>query len=251
MIVPATSRPGTSVGGAGWHRMSTFALEDVSGVYARVLRRDQHLELAGDRVRARFDRNHFVAADAVEDDALHRCWGVAGDRHVLGIRCMVCQLAQQGWTAARILLRPLRATFSKHVRLTNTDTMLQLILKRIALGFVTLWILSVIVFLAAQILPGDPARAILGPLASPQAVKVLQHQLGTDRSVWAQYGTWIGHIFQGNFGMSFAYQSAIGRCWDGTRQLAEARRGWRFVIVVPLGVLGGIVSALNGRAAAR
>src|SRR6059058_5949962 len=57
------------------------------------------------------------------------------------------------------------------------------ILKRIGLGLITLWILSLIVFFAAQILPGDPARAILGPLAAPSAVNALSHQLGTGKPV--------------------------------------------------------------------
>ena len=84
------------------------------------------------------------------------------------------------------------------------------ILKRIGLGLITLWILSVIVFFAAQVLPGDPARAILGPLAQQSAVDALSHQLGTDKSVIAQYFTWIGHILTGDLGTSYAQQAPIG-----------------------------------------
>ncbi|MGH2891252.1 MAG: hypothetical protein ACRDNJ_16675, partial [Solirubrobacteraceae bacterium] len=65
--------------------------------------------------------------------------------------------------------------------------MLVYVLKRLGLALITLWILSLIVFFAAQVLPGDPARSILGPLAAPSAVAALSHQLGTDRSVIAQY----------------------------------------------------------------
>ena len=61
--------------------------------------------------------------------------------------------------------------------------MTRFILKRIGLALITLWILSLIVFFAAQVLPGDPARAILGPLAAPQAVAALDHQLGLDKSL--------------------------------------------------------------------
>ena len=55
------------------------------------------------------------------------------------------------------------------------------ILKRLGLALITLWILSLIVFFAGQILPGDPGRAILGPLAAQSAVKALDHQLGVDK----------------------------------------------------------------------
>ena len=84
------------------------------------------------------------------------------------------------------------------------------ILKRLGLAIITLAILSVIVFFAAQVLPGDPARAILGPLAAPSAVKALSHELGTDKSIFSQYGTWIGHIVRGNFGESYQYRVPVG-----------------------------------------
>src|ERR1700679_820770 len=84
------------------------------------------------------------------------------------------------------------------------------ILRRLGLGIITLFILSLIVFFAAQVLPGDPARAILGPLATPSAVKVLSVQLGINKPVLVQYETWIGHIVHGNFGTSYVYQQPVG-----------------------------------------
>jgi peptide/nickel transport system permease protein len=119
------------------------------------------------------------------------------------------------------------------------------ILKRLGLGLITLWILSVIVFFAAQVLPGDPARAILGPLAEQSAVNALSHQLGTDKSVFAQYGTWLGHLVTGNLGISYAQQTPIGpilgKAFVNSLKLALLA----FVIVVPLAVTGGVVAALN------
>jgi peptide/nickel transport system permease protein len=119
------------------------------------------------------------------------------------------------------------------------------ILRRIGLGIITLFILSLIVFFAAQVLPGDPARAILGPLAAPSAVNALSHQLGTDKPVLQQYGTWVGHIFQGNFGTSYSYQqsvtSLLGPALIHSLELAALA----FVIVVPLAIGGGIIAALN------
>jgi peptide/nickel transport system permease protein len=119
------------------------------------------------------------------------------------------------------------------------------ILKRIALAIVTLFILSLIVFLAAQVLPGDPGRAVLGPLAAPSAVKVLDHQLGTDRSVLAQYGSWIGHIVTGSFGESTQFQAPIGPILGKAVVNSLKLAALAFVIVVPLGIFGGVVAALN------
>ncbi|MGA2010495.1 MAG: ABC transporter permease, partial [Solirubrobacteraceae bacterium] len=123
--------------------------------------------------------------------------------------------------------------------------MLSFILKRIGLGLITLWILSVLVFFAAQVLPGDPARAILGPLAAPSAVAALSRQLGTNRPVIDQYGSWIGHVLSGNLGTSYQYQSPVGpllvKALGHSLELALVA----FVIVVPLGITGGVVAALN------
>jgi peptide/nickel transport system permease protein len=119
------------------------------------------------------------------------------------------------------------------------------ILKRIGLGLITLWILSLLVFFAAQVLPGDPARGILGPLAAPSAVKALSHQLGTDRSVISQYGTWIGHVVTGNLGTSYEYQASIGPLLTTALGHSLKLAVVAFVLVVPLGILGGVVAALN------
>jgi peptide/nickel transport system permease protein len=123
--------------------------------------------------------------------------------------------------------------------------MLSFILKRIGLGLITLWILSLIVFFAGQVLPGDPARAILGPLAAPSAVAALSHQLGTDKPVLDQYWTWISHFVTGNLGTSYSYQAAVaplvGKALVNSLKLAAVA----FVMVVPLGILGGVVAALN------
>src|ERR1700689_5104327 len=119
------------------------------------------------------------------------------------------------------------------------------ILKRIGYGIITLFLLSIIVFASAQILPGDPARAILGPLAAPSAVKALSQQLGTNKPVIDQYGTWIGNLVHGNFGNSYQYQSPIGPILGKALVHSLELAALAFVIVVPLGIIGGVVAALN------
>ena len=119
------------------------------------------------------------------------------------------------------------------------------LLKRLALGIVTLFILSIIVFAAAQILPGNPARSVLGPLAAPSAVKALSQQLGTDKPVTSQYITWLGHLLHGNFGSSTQYQSPVGPILGKALVHSLELAALAFVIVVPLAILGGVVSALK------
>ena len=123
--------------------------------------------------------------------------------------------------------------------------MVGFILKRVALAIITLWILSMIVFAAAQVLPGDPGREVLGPLAAPSAVQALDRQLGTDRPVIDQYGTWLGHIVTGSFGTSTQYQAPIGPILGTAVVNSLKLAALAFVIVVPLGILGGVVAALR------
>jgi peptide/nickel transport system permease protein len=126
------------------------------------------------------------------------------------------------------------------------------ILKRLGLALVTLWLLSVIVFLATQVIPGDPGRAILGNLAAPSAVAALDHQLGVDRPLVVQYWTWITGILHGNFGVSTQFRQPIGPYIKAALINSIKLAALAFVIVVPLGIVGGVVAALSyGKAADR
>ena len=126
------------------------------------------------------------------------------------------------------------------------------ILKRLGLALVTLWLLSVLVFFATQVLPGDPGRAILGNLASPSAVAALDHQLGVDRPLIEQYWTWITGLLHGNMGESTQFRAPVEPYVKAALVNSLKLAALAFVIVVPLGIVGGVVAALNyGRAADR
>ena len=119
--------------------------------------------------------------------------------------------------------------------------MLGFILKRLGLALITLWILSVIVFLLGSVLPSDPGRSILGNLAAPSAVRALDHQLGVDKPLLTQYWHWITHFP----GTSYQYQAPIGPILTSALGRSLKLAILAFVIVVPLGILGGVISALN------
>jgi peptide/nickel transport system permease protein len=126
------------------------------------------------------------------------------------------------------------------------------ILKRLGLALVTLWLLSLIVFFACQVLPGDPGRAILGNLAAPSAVRALDHQLGVDRPLVVQYWTWVTGLLHGDFGTSTQFRAPVGPYISAALVNSIKLAALAFVIVVPLGIIGGVVAALNyGRAADR
>jgi peptide/nickel transport system permease protein len=118
------------------------------------------------------------------------------------------------------------------------------VLKRIGLALLTLLLLSVIIFFAGEILPGDPGRAILGPFAAESAVKALDQQLGVNRPILTQYWTWLTGILHGDLGTSYQFRAPVSSfLWPALgRSLKLAAVA--FVIVVPLSIVGGVLAAL-------
>jgi peptide/nickel transport system permease protein len=123
--------------------------------------------------------------------------------------------------------------------------MARYLLKRLVLLLVTIWLLSLIVFAAGQVLPGNIGRAMLGPFADQRAVDALNHEMGTDRPLLVQYTDWVGRFAQGDMGKSYAYRAPVagfvGRALANSAKLALVA----FLLVVPLSLLGGIIAALN------
>ncbi|MDQ3867526.1 MAG: ABC transporter permease [Actinomycetota bacterium] len=116
----------------------------------------------------------------------------------------------------------------------------------------TLWILSVLVFVGAQVLPGDVARRILGRDASPEAVAALNEQLGTDRPVLVQYWDWVSSFATGDLGTSYSLRVPVSDLIFDALANSFKLAAVAFVIVVPLGILGGVFAALReGRFADR
>jgi peptide/nickel transport system permease protein len=83
------------------------------------------------------------------------------------------------------------------------------ILRRLLLGIVVLILVSAVVFLATQALPGDPARAILGRSATPASLAALRRQLHLDQPALEQYWTWVTGLLRGNLGNSLAAQEPV------------------------------------------
>ena len=123
--------------------------------------------------------------------------------------------------------------------------MARYLLKRFALGLITLVLVSMIVFAVAQLLPGNLARNVLGPFATPASVAQLNHQLGVDRPIYTQYADWISKFIQGNLGNSLEYQvsvsSLLGPALLNSLKLAAVA----FALVVPLSIVGGVFAALR------
>ncbi len=123
--------------------------------------------------------------------------------------------------------------------------MTRFILKRIGLGLITLWLLSILVFFMAHVLPGNVGRRVLGPFASPEAVAQLNHQLGTDKPLITQYLNQMKGYLSGDMGTSVSTKQPISDVlWPALAHSAKLAL-LAFIIVVPLSIFGGVVAALH------
>jgi peptide/nickel transport system permease protein len=130
--------------------------------------------------------------------------------------------------------------------------MIGLIARKLGFALVTLVILSLLVFFGGQLLPGDVGRAVLGPLADPRAVAAFDHRVGVDRPALTQYLDWVGHLLVGDMGTSYSLRVPVAP--QILTALANSLKlaGLAFAMIVPLGLLGGVIAALNvGRPADR
>ncbi len=123
-------------------------------------------------------------------------------------------------------------------------TIVTMVAQRLALGLLTVFVVSLIIFLGVLLLPGDITEAILGQAASPETVAAFRKELGLDLPAYQRYLNWLGGMVQGDFGKSLANQREISellgtRLWN-TLFLAVLAA----VISVPLALTLGILAAL-------
>jgi peptide/nickel transport system permease protein len=119
----------------------------------------------------------------------------------------------------------------------------RLIAVRLALGVLTLWAVTLVIFLATQALPGNAAYAVLGHSATPQRLHALEQQLHLNRPMISQYGSWIGGVLHGDFGRSLANGEKVSAL-IGPRAVNSA------ALVVAAGVIGSLIGGLLGLLAA-
>ncbi len=87
--------------------------------------------------------------------------------------------------------------------------MLRYTLRRLVSLIIALAVASVVIFVAVEIVPGDPAAYMLGINARPDTVAALQAELGLDLPVHERYLAWVGGLVQGDFGTSYTYRTPI------------------------------------------
>ena len=124
------------------------------------------------------------------------------------------------------------------------NSLVGIVLKRVGLGFLTLIVGSVMIFVGVEALPGDLAEAVLGQSATPETVEAFRRELKLDLPPHVRYFSWVSSFLQGDFGTSVAngrpIADLIGWRFSNTIFLA----GCTAVIAVPISIFLGILAAL-------
>ncbi len=119
-----------------------------------------------------------------------------------------------------------------------------MVAQRLALGLLTLFVVSLIIFLGVQLLPGDLAQEILGQSATPETVAAFRRELGLDLPAHTRYLNWLWGIAHGDLGRSLANQREIAELIGGRLENTLFLAVLAAVIAVPLALTLGVLAAL-------
>ena len=124
------------------------------------------------------------------------------------------------------------------------------LLARLGISLVTLWVVSVLIFIGTNLLPGDVAQIILGQMATPENTAVLREKLGLDKHPVEQYLVWLSNVAMGDLGISKAGLGAglgtpivemLGPRIDNTAMLTVLVG----IIAIPISVAIGLLAAMH------
>lgn len=120
-------------------------------------------------------------------------------------------------------------------------SLLRYIIGRLIGSILVLWGVSIVIFSVARLIPGDPVRISLGPMATQDQVDAMRSELGLDEAIWVQYWQFLTGVFRGDLGISLYTKrpvvSDIQSALPATLELVLAAAIIMTVIGVPLGIL--------------
>lgn len=121
----------------------------------------------------------------------------------------------------------------------------KLIAKRLGISVLILFVISLIIFFATLLLPGDPARAILGQQATPERIAAINAEMNLDAPWYERYFLWLGGLVTGDLGTSVASGQSVAELLSDRVGASLILMVTAAVIAIPLGLLIGIWSALR------
>jgi len=119
-----------------------------------------------------------------------------------------------------------------------------IVLKRLGLGVVTLLVISVIIFGAVELLPGDIAQAVLGQGATEENLAAMREELGLNRAAPIRYLEWLGNAVTGDFGKSLVSKTSVAEAISKRFRNTLFLASFAAVIAVPVAIFLGVLVAL-------
>jgi peptide/nickel transport system permease protein len=120
---------------------------------------------------------------------------------------------------------------------------LAFVARRVGAGLLILLVVSVLIFLGLQVLPGDAASAVLGRNATPSALAELRHQMHLDRPLVERYATWLIGVLHGDFGISATANQPVWDLISGRIANSAILALVTLVLLVPLSLFFGVLAA--------
>ncbi len=121
---------------------------------------------------------------------------------------------------------------------------LKTILRRTAAGIVTLFLVSILVFIGTSVLPGDVAQILLGQMATPETLAALRAKLGLDQPAHIRYFHWLGNLLTGDLGVSKAGGATISSIISGPLFKTMRLAGLIALIAIPISLALGLLTAM-------
>ena len=123
--------------------------------------------------------------------------------------------------------------------------MLRLIITRVFLGCLTLFAVTLLIFVATEILPGDVASAVLGQGATPETLAAFRIELGLDRPPYVRYLEWLTNALRGDLGVAMTNKRDVITTLAPRLSNTLFLAGYAAAIAVPMAIVLGVVSAIN------
>ena len=124
--------------------------------------------------------------------------------------------------------------------------MVRLIVNRLLMSIVLIVISSIAIFFLMSLVPGDPARTILGANATPDAIARLREQLGLNQPLLSQYAGWLGGVIHGNFGESIFSGDPVLKLILARVPVTLSLMVLSTLVIAVLGTGLGLLSAVRG-----
>ena len=121
----------------------------------------------------------------------------------------------------------------------------QFILRRLVQMIPVLIGVTLVVFSLLQLIPGDPATAMLGIQARPESIAALRHELGLDRPLWEQYLHYVGRVLTLDLGDSLKFKVSVASLLGDRLEVSLALIVYATVLMIALALPLGIISALR------